>query len=116
MKIEFKKISDQDHSLELNIDGLKCVGNFKKESNDIVLLNAKLSGEMESICDQCGDEFDVEIDEDIVLRIVDGYSKIQDDLDVIECFDSVIDFNDIINSEIESLKSDYYSCEDCMIE
>ena len=115
MKIEFRKISDKEQSFEKDFDSLKCIGNFKKESDKIVLFNAKLVGEMESICDRCGDEFDVDIDEEISLKLIDGYSE-EDDLDVIECFDSMIDFDEIINSEIESLKSDYHSCEDCMID
>ncbi|MDD2651811.1 MAG: hypothetical protein PHX44_02020 [Sulfurimonas sp.] len=79
------------------------------------MLKAKLSGKIETACDVCAEDFLLDIDEDVEFYISDGlYTKNQDlFLEVVESFDSMIDLQEIMNSEIELILSDYKSCGNC---
>jgi len=114
MKIDFRKILSQPQKLSIDISKTVFDGNFFKKKDDLVLLNGKLSGEVESICDRCGNDFGLKIDEEIFLKLVNGFVSLQDeeDLDIIEC-DGVIDFEEILLGEIESIKLDYNYCNKC---
>ena len=103
---------------------------FKVESNEIIfkgyleyhrgkliLLKAKLNGSLLKNCDICGEEFKLKVDENIEFFISDGLY--QDDgsieLDVVESFNGNADIEELLNSEIELIKSDYHSCDDCKL-
>lgn len=84
-------------------------------SQELVKLKAKITGKLETICARCGKDLELQIDENIELLISDGiYESTDDELDVVETNNSVIDFDDIVQSEIESIKSDYHVCSDCI--
>lgn len=55
------------------------------------------------------------MDNDLNLILSDGYYKDKPGelCDVIEFFEGEIDLDEIIQSEIESFKSDYFYCENC---
>jgi hypothetical protein len=112
MKIEFRKIPYSESKFEIKDDALICRGIFFKESNRVVSLKIDIDGHTEHSCDICGDSFDLVVDENIVLKVSDGISE-DEDLDIIECQDHIVDFDEIVRSEINSIKSDYHYCEKC---
>jgi hypothetical protein len=112
MKIEFRKIPYTESEFKIVKDSLNCKGTFFKESNRVISLKIYISGSTEHDCDICGDSFDLIVDENIVLKVSDGVSE-DEDLDIIECQDHFVDFDEIVQSEINSIKSDYHYCKKC---
>jgi uncharacterized metal-binding protein YceD (DUF177 family) len=112
MKIEFRKIPYTKSDFKITDELLVCDGTFFKESNRIVRVDIIMSGQTTIDCDICGEPFDLEIDEKQELKVSDGVSE-EEDLDIIECQDHFIGFDDIIDSEIASIKSDYHYCKKC---
>jgi len=112
MKIEFRKIPYTESEFETVKDSLICKGIFFKESNRVISLKIDISGSTKHHCDICGDSFDLIVDEKITLKVSDGISE-DEDLDIIECQDHFVDFDEIVSSEINSIKSDYHYCNKC---
>ena len=112
MRVEFRKVSSTLTPFSLKKDGVKFSGDFKKLSLDMVEINLKADGKLLHDCDSCLEEFELIIDESSKLLVSDGvYSG--DEIDVIESFDSFLDFDKIAQSELESIRSDYHYCEKC---
>jgi hypothetical protein len=116
LEIAFKKIAKESVDFELLGENIKLSGKVLRKTADLVLLKADLVGQISHICDRCGDELDLEINEPLEIFLSDGIYKGEiDDIDVMEFYDGVIDFNEILQSEVESIKSDYHYCSKCKI-
>ncbi len=115
MKISLNKISKTPLEFDIKKDKITFKGFLQYDSAKLILLKAKLNGKIETACDVCAEDFLLDIDEDVEFYISDGiYTKNQDlFLDVVESFDSMIDLQEIMNSEIELILSDYKSCGNC---
>lgn len=114
MEIAFKKIAKEALSFELLSENIKLSGKVFRKSSDLVLLKADLVGQMDHTCDRCGEELSLEINEPLEILLSDGIYKGEiDNLDVVEFYDGVINFNEILQSEIESIKSGYHYCGKC---
>ena len=69
--------------------------------------------EVDSDEKQNGEE--IEVDEELQLLLSDGiYKGDESEYLLIEVENSLIDFNEIIESELNSIKSDYHICENCL--
>ena len=78
------------------------------------MLKAKLDGFIDVDCSRCAEKFNLKVNEDIEFFISDGlYDSDEAQLDVIESFDSIVDLDELLNSEIELIKSDYLRCDSC---
>ena len=64
-------------------------------------------------CDRCGCDYEKPIDETFRIEVVDRPFKVDESLDVVECPDGIVDFDDIFKSEINAIKSEYHLCADC---
>ena len=55
------------------------------------------------------------VNEEIEFFISDGIYEDENsiELDVVESFDGIADIDELLNSEIELIKSDYHSCKEC---
>ena len=114
MKIEFKKVPQTPKELVVELASVKIEGTFCKISTSLAKINAKLKGTTEIDCCRCGITDIINVDEDMNFLISDGIFKNNDCEDlVIEIDDSLIDFDEIIEGELNSIKSDYYICESC---
>ncbi len=114
MKIEFKKVIRDNTKLSFKQNSLSIDGKCKKLTPSLVEVKLSMIGEIEIDCVRCANTIDLGIDENVELKVCDGYFESEDkDLDVIECFDGIIDFDQIVNSEIESIMSDYHYCNNC---
>jgi len=111
MKIEFRKIPYTKSDFKVVDELLICDGTFFKESNRMLHVDIIMSGQIIVDCDICGDAFALPIDETVALKVSDGVSE--EDLDIIECQDHMVDFDEIVQSEISSIKADYHYCEKC---
>jgi hypothetical protein len=118
MKVEFRKIPLQDTEFEIFSNSVKFLGTFSKISSKLAKINSKISGNYDVDCCKCGITFDITIDTKIDFLLSDGiYSSEHNDeeLVIIEIEDHFLDFNEVLHSEVESLKSEYHVCDNCKI-
>ena len=116
MKIEFRKIPLQPSEFELYENLVKFSGTFSKISPKLAKLEGSLEGLCEVDCYKCGQSFKIDLDEKVTFLVSDGvYSNKSDEEEfvVLETQDHIIDFEEILHSEIESFRSEYLSCDTC---
>ncbi len=113
MKYAFVKLGQQPKHFSLRKDSLTLECDIFRKDHNIALLSGRIQGEILLRCDQSGEEFVKSIDEELVLYISNGLwdSQSQSEwmsFDVVEFFDGFIDIQYLLESEIESIKSDYH--------
>ncbi|HEY9202943.1 MAG TPA: hypothetical protein VIM82_01310 [Sulfurimonas sp.] len=115
MKILLRKVSNTPLDFEVESDKITFKGYLQYDADKLILLKAKLSGQIDLNCDICANEFMFDVDEELEFFISDGIYEKHDELllDVVESFDSAVDIEELLSSEIELIKSDYHSCESC---
>ena len=116
MKVEFRKIPLQETEFEISSNSVKFLGTFSKISSKLAKINSNLSGNYDVDCCKCGITFDVPVDSDIEFLLSDGiYSSESNDeeLVIIEVEDHFLDINEVLHSELESLRSEYHVCDNC---
>ncbi len=115
MKIEFRKVPQINKELEFNYNSVKIEGTFCRRSQSLVKIDAVLKGSTDIDCCRCGITEQIEVDEELQLLLSDGlYKGDESEYLLIEVENSLIDFNEIIESELNSIKSDYHICENCL--
>lgn len=113
MNIVFDKIVSTAIPVELTSEGVSLVGTLRKSGYHRVSLNAQMSGSIELSCDRCGETYNYEVDNRLLLKLSDIVSEDKDDLDIIEFLDGKIDMLYILESEINTFKSTYNYCDNC---
>lgn len=114
MKIEFKKVPQTPKEFSVSLDSVEIEGTFCKLSQSLVKIDAVLKGNTDIDCCRCGITDNIDLNEEANFLLSDGIYKDTESEDlVIEIENSLIDFDEIIKSELESIKSDYYLCENC---
>ena len=115
MKIEFRKVPQTPKELEVEYNSVKIEGTFCKISQSLVKVDAVLLGNTDIDCCRCGITEIIEVNEELHLLLSDGvYNKDESEYLVIEVENNLIDFDEIIESELNSIKSDYHICKDCL--
>ena len=111
MQITLRKVGKTPLDFEVKSDEITFKGYLQYDANKLILLKAKLSGKLITECDICAEEFKLDVDEDVEFFISDGiYEKDENSIvDVVESFNSTVEIEDLMNSEIELIKSDYHS-------
>ena len=117
MKIEFRKAPLNASEFEIISNSVKFLGTFSKISSKLAKINARLSGKYDVECCKCGTEIDIDVNDTIDFLISDGiYTPNQHNDEkfvIVEVENHFIDFDEILHSELESLKSEYYICDTC---
>ncbi len=115
MKITLRKIGKTPSEFDIKTDKITFKGFLQYDSGKLILLDAKLEGVIPTQCSKCGVDINLKVDEDVKFFISDGLYEDNSniELDVVESFNSIVDLDEILISEIELIKSDYYSCENC---
>jgi uncharacterized metal-binding protein YceD (DUF177 family) len=118
MKIPFTKVSkDAKYPLEFKNGNDQILSNFKfkpKTGGNLVHCELKFKGQLDTHCSICGKNIISNIDEKIELLINNGiFNGFDEEFDVYEMLNGNIDLDEILISEIELIKSDYYKCNDC---
>jgi uncharacterized metal-binding protein YceD (DUF177 family) len=97
------------------IEGLSLIGESVKDKDGNFIITGKLNGEVEVECVKCMKNFKKKIDEEIKFKVVKPpYSGFDNEYDIIE--QEKFDIDEILKSEIESIKNDYNICESCQEE
>lgn len=114
MKIGFVKVGIQPVPFEISKEDLIFSGTLVKFSRSLIELEAKITGELYLPCDICAEDIKNPINESVKFHISDGICEDDDsEYDIIEIENSIIDIEEILDSEIELFKSSYYCCETC---
>lgn len=116
MQIEFKKIPTTGVSFEVSLEDIVVVGNATKIDKTMVRIAGTMSGKVAHTCDRCASEFNLKVDEKVEVFASDGLYEDksgEDLLNIVEFFDGSINFDTILQSELEALKSDYHYCGGC---
>ncbi len=115
MKITLRKVTKTPLDFEIKSNEITFKGYLEYHSGKLILLKANLVGNIDTQCKICGEEFNLPVNEEIEFFISDGIYEDDGniDLDVVESFNSIADLNELLNSEIELIKSDYHSCDNC---
>jgi hypothetical protein len=115
MRIVLRKVTKTPLDFEVISDEIAFKGYLEYYNAKLILLKAKISGTLQKSCDICAQDFNLEVNEDVEFFINDGI--FEDDgsieLDVVESLDGNVEIEELLNSEIELIKSDYHSCENC---
>jgi len=110
-----RKVTKTPLDFQVSSDEITFKGYLEYHSGKLILLQAQLNGSLVKDCDICAEEFTLNINEEVSFFISDGVY--QDDgsieLDVVESLDGNVDIEELLNSEIELIKSDYHSCDNC---
>ena len=116
MQIEFKKIPTTGVHFEVSLGDIAVVGNATKIDKIMVRVDGAMRGSVAHICDRCAAEFNLEVDEKVEVLACDGLYEDksgEDLLNIVEFFDGSINFDTILQSELEALRSDYHYCGGC---
>lgn len=114
MKIAFKKLSSQPLHFEANRDNAFFSGELILKKSNLAQLNGTITGSISIPCDLCAEEVERSLNEEIAFYLSDGiYEGSDEEMDVVEIDHSIIDMEELLRSEIELIKSDYFCCESC---
>ena len=115
MKVTLRKVTKTPLDFIVKSDEITFKGYLEYHGGKLILLKATLTGLLEITCDSCAEEFKMPVDEEVEFFISDGIYEDENsvELDVVESFDGIADIDGLLNSEIELIKSDYHSCDEC---
>ena len=117
MKIEFRKVPQTPKEFQTDYNSVKIEGTFCKMSPSLVKIDGKLTGNTTVTCARCGEDDTITLNEELNFLISDGiYTSNSNDENhelVIEIEDNIIDFDEILESELSSINSDYHICANC---
>jgi len=115
MRIVLRKVTKTPLDFEVSSDDITFKGYLEYHSAKLILLKAKINGTLQKSCDICAEDFNLEVNEDVEFFINDGIFEDDDStlLDVVESLDGNVDIEELLHSEIELIKSDYHSCDNC---
>ena len=115
MKITLRKVTKAPLDFEVKSNEITFKGYLEYHGGKLILLKATLTGSLEKSCDICAEEFIMPVNEEVEFFISDGVYEDESsiELDVVESFDGIVDVDELLNSEIELIKSDYHSCKNC---
>jgi uncharacterized metal-binding protein YceD (DUF177 family) len=98
-------------NIKKNFGNIQFTGVSQKEG-DIYIIKGKITGFVEVDCIKCLNTFKKEINEDVKFKVVKPpFSGFDEEYDIIE--QEKFDLDEILKSEVESLKLDYNICKNC---
>jgi uncharacterized metal-binding protein YceD (DUF177 family) len=101
--------------VEKTVENLTLSGESNKLKDGSIVIEGTLKGDVEVECIKCLKKFNRHVDENVKFKVVKPpYNGFDEDYDIIE--QEKYDLEDIIKSEIESVKNDYNICESCQKE
>jgi len=115
VKVILRKINKTPLDFVIKSDEITFKGYLQYHSGKLILLKADLMGQIDTQCSKCGEDMKLLVDEKVEFFISDGLYNDEStlDIDVVESFNSLADLDELLNSEVELIRSDYHSCKDC---
>jgi len=94
--------------------GLTLNAESKKLKDGAFLIEGRIEGSIEVECIKCLKTFKKAINEDVKFKIVaPPYEGFDSEYDIIEM--EKFNVEELLNSEIESIKNDYNICDECKV-
>lgn len=114
MSIPFRKITTSPQDFVVSKDELEFKGSLVWTGKTFIDMKFNLSGKLLVACDSCAEEIKIDVKEPIHVLLTNGvYNGDEVDLDVVEVQNQEIDLEEILDSEIELIKSGYFYCDQC---
>ena len=115
MQITLRKVGKTPLNFEKSVENITLKGFLQYDKESLILLDATLYGTIVTDCALCGEEFNLEVNEELQFFVSDGVfiDKESSNIDVVETSNGVLDIDDLIHSELELIKSDYNCCQQC---
>ncbi|MEA3374055.1 MAG: hypothetical protein U9Q62_10270 [Campylobacterota bacterium] len=113
MNIPFRRIGSTPQEFEVTQEDALLKGTLVFKKRNLIFMQAHLQGKVSVPCDICAEQFDIMLDDEVELLLSDGiYNGSDEQFDIIE-MDNGIDTDALLHAEIELIRSDYHSCENC---
>jgi uncharacterized metal-binding protein YceD (DUF177 family) len=115
MTVEFKKIPTSGINFEVSFGDVQLSGHAQKTDKAMIRVDGKMCGQTPHHCDRCAEVFTLLVNESVEVFASDGLYEDNGEelLNIVEFFDGSINFDTILQSELEALKSDYHYCGGC---
>jgi uncharacterized metal-binding protein YceD (DUF177 family) len=95
-----------------NFQGLNLIAESRKLKDGSFIIEGKLQGTVEVECIKCLEKFKKNIDENVKFKVVKPpYKGFDEEYDIIEM--EKFDAEELLKSELESIRNDYNICENC---
>jgi len=112
--IPFKHLNSIPLEFDVIVGNLTFKGTLVHKKGKIAQLNGTISGIIQMPCDLCAEIIERDLEEELFFYISDGIiSENEDELDIVEITTPMIDMEELLNSEVELIKSDYFCCPQC---
>jgi uncharacterized metal-binding protein YceD (DUF177 family) len=112
--IPFKHLNSAPLEFEVSIENTLFIGTLVHKKGKIAQLNGTITGTVSMLCDVCAEEVEKTLNEEVSFYLSDGIiSENEDELDIVEITTPMIDMEELLHSEIELIKSDYFCCSRC---
>ncbi|HQS67142.1 MAG TPA: hypothetical protein PLM93_08160 [Sulfuricurvum sp.] len=90
------------------------LGTIVHKKHNIAQLNGTITGSIFISCDICAETFENTLNEEVSFYLADGDVHENDrELEIVEIDNSIINLDELFDSELELIKSDYFCCSDC---
>lgn len=112
--IPFKHLNSTPLEFDVSMGKTLFVGTLVHKKGKIAQLNGTITGTVSILCDVCAEEVEKTLNEEVSFYLSEGIiSKNEDEFDIVEITTPMIDMEELLHSEIELIKSDYFCCSRC---
>lgn len=112
--IAFKRLNSTPLEFSVTSEHALFNGTLVLKKYNIAELNGTITGTISLPCDQCAQTVEKPLDEEVSFYLSDGIIHgNENDLDVVEIENSMINLDDLMTSELELIKGDYFCCPAC---
>jgi hypothetical protein len=112
--IPFKHINSIPLEFDVVVGNAFFKGTLVHKKGRIAQLNGTITGSISIPCDLCAEMVEKALNEELFFYLSDGIvSENDDELDIVEITTPMINMEELLNSELELIKSDYYCCPQC---
>jgi len=112
--IPFKHLNSIPLEFSVVVGNVSFEGTLVHKKGKIAQLNGTISGTIQVPCDLCAEVVERVLNEELSFYISDGIiSENEDELDIVEITTPMIAMEELLNSEVELIKSDYFCCSHC---
>ena len=114
MKISLRTLPVEGQPFNQEFEDVTFSGTVRKKRDLIAFLSAEIVGKVLLTCDRCAEEFEEAINEKQEMLISDGiFNGSDESYDIIEAENGLIDFELILQSELNLFRGDYHYCAAC---
>ena len=112
--IPFKHLNSIPLEFDVIVENVFFKGTLVHKKGKIAQLNGRITGSISMPCDLCAENIERVLNEELFFYLSDGIiSDNGDELDIVEITTPMIDMEELLASEIELIKSDYFCCSLC---